>query len=264
MIDTHIHVVPPRLPGVGNLGPQLLLPPDQLAAALCREMREAGINAALALGCINNLPDDPLGVNGTLAIAAHVPGLHAIGVMDPTFHDPDHLRRVEQVLATGRVKALKGYLGYLHFPPDHKGYQPYYELAARHRIPVVFHTGDTYSAYAKVKYAHPLLVDEVAVDHPKTSFVLAQVGNPWMQDAVEVVYKNLNVYADLAGLARRHQGEPGARVPLRRAAQPLPLRVRLAADSDRAVSGIHRGRDPGDVSCPGVRGERPDAVPDLM
>lgn len=200
MIDTHLHVVPPRLPGVGSLGPQLQLPPDQVAAALCREMREAGVNAALAMGCMNNLPDDPLGVAGTLAIAAQVPGLHAIGVMDPTFHDPDHLRRVEQVLATGRVKALKGYLGYLHFAPDHKGYQPYYELAARHRIPVIFHTGDTYSAYAKVRFAHPLLVDDVAVDHPKTSFVLAHVGNPWMQDAVEVVYKNLNVYADLSGL----------------------------------------------------------------
>jgi pantetheine-phosphate adenylyltransferase len=30
--------------------------------------------------------------------------------------------------------------------------------------------------------------------------VLAHVGNPWLTDAAEVVYKNVNVWADLSGL----------------------------------------------------------------
>src|SRR5262249_8854569 len=95
---------------------------------------------------------------------------------------------------------LKGYLGYLHSPPEHPNYRPYYELAERYRLPVVFHTGDTYSAYAKLKFALPLLVDEVAVDHPRVNFVVAHVGNPWLTEAAEVVYKNVNVWADLSGL----------------------------------------------------------------
>ena len=33
MIDAHIHVVPPRLPGVGVLNPVLEQPADQVAAA---------------------------------------------------------------------------------------------------------------------------------------------------------------------------------------------------------------------------------------
>ncbi len=58
---------------------------------------------------------------------------------------------------------------------------------------------------AKVKYAHPLLVDEVAVDFPSVRFVLAHVGNPWTIDAAEVLYKNnkperANVWTDLSGL----------------------------------------------------------------
>ena len=95
---------------------------------------------------------------------------------------------------------MKVYLGYLHYPPDHPGYRAYYELAERFRLPVVFHTGDTYSPYAKLRFAHPLLVDDVAVDHPRVDFVLAHLGNPWLTDAAEVVYKNLNVWADLSGL----------------------------------------------------------------
>jgi predicted TIM-barrel fold metal-dependent hydrolase len=200
MIDTHIHVVPPRLPATGSLGELLERPAEAVADALLLQMREAGVEAALAMGCVPPGPEDPLGVAGTLAVADHVPGLHAVGVADPCRTDAEHLRRADAVLAGGRVRALKVYLGYLHFPPDHPGYRPYYELAERHRLPVVFHTGDTYSPAAKLRYAQPLLVDDVAVDHPRVKFVLAHLGNPWLTDAAEVVYKNCNVWADLSGL----------------------------------------------------------------
>jgi predicted TIM-barrel fold metal-dependent hydrolase len=200
MIDAHIHVVPPRLPGVGPLSPLLEVPAEALAAGLRHEMQQAGVEHALAMGCWNAPEDDPLGVAGTLALAGQVPGLHAIGIADPGRTEPDHLRRVDRALATGQVRGLKAYLGYLHYGPDHPGYVPYYERAARYGIPFVFHTGDTYSPRAKLRYARPLAVDDVAVDHPDVRFVLAHLGNPWLTDAAEVVYKNVNVWADLSGL----------------------------------------------------------------
>jgi uncharacterized protein len=113
----------------------------------------------------------------------------------------EDLHRIDATLATGRVRALKGYLGYLHFGPDHPGYIPYYELAAQRGLPFIFHTGDTYSPRAKLRFAHPLLIDEVAVDHPDVRFVVAHCGHPWLLEAAEVVYKNVNVWADLSGLA---------------------------------------------------------------
>src|SRR5262249_9778021 len=77
-------------------------------------------------------------------------------------------------------------------------YRPYYRLAAKYDIPVIFHTGDTNSPAAKVRYAHPLQIDEIAVDFPDTKFVLAHFGNPWVMDAAQVVCKNENVYAELS------------------------------------------------------------------
>jgi predicted TIM-barrel fold metal-dependent hydrolase len=201
MIDTHIHVVPPNLPGVGSLSPLLDAPPEVVASALRREMQVAGIEKALAMGAHQPTADDPLGVATTLAVARLVPGLFAIGIADPTRTDAEHLQRADAALATKQVRALKGYLGYLHYGPDYPGYVPYYELAARHGVPFVFHTGDTYSPRAKLRFSQPLLVDEVAVDHPDVRFVLAHLGNPWLTDAAEVVYKNVNVWADLSGLA---------------------------------------------------------------
>lgn len=201
MIDAHIHVVPPGLPGVGSLSGTLRMPAASVAAAIVSDMKAAGVTQVFAMGEWNTPPDDPLGIARTLKLAELVPGLRAIGICDPTKGDDrDHLARVEAELATGRVVALKCYLGYLHFEPAHPNYRRYYELAARFKLPVIFHTGDTYSPEAKLKYAHPLGVDEVAVDHPDTRFVLAHLGNPWTADAAEVIYKNLNVWADLSGL----------------------------------------------------------------
>ena len=65
---------------------------------------------------------------------------------------------------------------------------------------MIIHTGDTYSVKGKLNYAHPLHVDETAVDHPDVQFVICHLGNPWIRDCMEVVYKNPNVFADISGL----------------------------------------------------------------
>src|SRR5262249_30774510 len=168
--------------------------------ALRRQMDAAQLSHALALGPLGGGDEDPLGIAETLAIVELVPGLHAIGVADPRRTEPEHLRRVERDLAARRVVALKGYLGYLHFGPEHPGYRPYLELAERFKLPFIFHTGDTYSPSAKLRFAQPLLIDDIAVDFPNVRFVMAHLGNPWLLDAAEVIYKNINVWTDLSGL----------------------------------------------------------------
>ncbi len=200
MIDMHIHLVSSQLPGSKTDPSYLDRAPEDVAALLTRQMQESGVRQVLAMGTIAVSAADPLGVNATLEIARLVPGVYAAGVADPARTDADHLRRVEEELKQGKVRALKGYSGYLYYGPDSPSYAPYYELAARYGVPFIFHTGDTYSTRAKVKYAHPLLIDEAAVDFPEVRFVMAHCGNPWLMDAAEVVYKNPNVWADLSGL----------------------------------------------------------------
>jgi predicted TIM-barrel fold metal-dependent hydrolase len=206
-IDTHIHVVHSRISGgaddVPEEGDPLDLPLPRRAEVIRAELEAAGIEHAL---CMPRRPsdEDALGINETVRLAELVPALHPIGIADPRRTDAAHLDRVEALLKGGAVKGFKAYLGYLHYGPDSPGYGPYYELAARYDLPFIFHTGDTYSERAKVKYAHPLLVDEVAVDHPKVRFVMAHLGNPWLADAAEVLYKNnkhrrANVWTDLSG-----------------------------------------------------------------
>jgi uncharacterized protein len=104
--------------------------------------------------------------------------------------------RIEEGLQSGKFGCIKIYLGYVHQWAYDQAYEPAYKLAEKYGVPVVFHTGDTYSTTAKLKYADPLTIDEVAVDHPGVNFVIAHCGNPWIESAAEVAYKNPNVYLD--------------------------------------------------------------------
>jgi predicted TIM-barrel fold metal-dependent hydrolase len=208
-VDTHVHVAHSRVTGMAEheapaeAGDPLDLPVAERAGVIAKELRSAGIEHALCMPS-GASATDPLGIRETREIADRVPGLHPIGIADPRKTDAEHLDRVEAALRAGAVKGFKAYLGYLHYGPDHPGYGPYYELAARYKLPFILHTGDTYSYRAKLKYAHPLLVDEVAVDHPGVRFVMAHMGNPWLPDTAEVLYKNnkperANVWTDLSG-----------------------------------------------------------------
>jgi len=40
----------------------------------------------------------------------------------------------------------------------------------------------------------------VAVDFRETTIVMCHLGNPWFEDAMEVIYKNENVMGDFCGL----------------------------------------------------------------
>jgi predicted TIM-barrel fold metal-dependent hydrolase len=103
-------------------------------------------------------------------------------------------------VAEGKIRGLKLYPGYEAFYPSDPSLEPVYEFAREHGLPVMIHSGDTYSPRGKIKYSHPIHVDEVAVDHPEVNFVICHLGNPWIRDCMEVVYKNANVYTDFSGL----------------------------------------------------------------
>jgi hypothetical protein len=107
---------------------------------------------------------------------------------------------VEKALKSNSARCIKIYLGYIHRFAYDRAYRPLYPLAAKYDVPVVFHTGDTYSTKGKLKYADPLTIDEVAVDFPKTTFVIAHLGNPWIESAAEVTYKNPNVFVEASAL----------------------------------------------------------------
>ena len=191
IIDCHTHINNYHQEDVESLSLCL--------SELRRNMRRNRIDLALVLTSYKvtaGRPSTKLVVEATRGMddVYVVAGISYIG------YHPDQLAEIETYVTEGKVKGLKLYPGYEPFYPHDPKLDTVYAFAAKHKIPVMIHSGDTYSPKGKLKYSHPLQVDEVAVDHPDVNFVICHIGNPWIRDCMEVVYKNANVYTDISGL----------------------------------------------------------------
>ncbi len=51
---------------------------------------------------------------------------------------------------------------------------------------------------APIRYAYPLLMDEIAMRYPDLKIVMAHVGHPWQVETCVVIRKHPNVYADMS------------------------------------------------------------------
>ena len=109
-----------------------------------------------------------------------------------------HIPALENALK--EAAGIKIYAGYYHYYINDPVYDPVYRLAEKYGKPVVIHTGDTFSERGLLEYARPLPVDNLAARYRDVDFIIAHLGDPWIMEACEVVYKNKNVYADISGL----------------------------------------------------------------
>jgi predicted TIM-barrel fold metal-dependent hydrolase len=191
IIDCHVHL--------NNYHEEQAHVLEDSVARLRAAMAEAGVGYALVLTSYIVNPHRP-SVRQVVEALGDAPDLGVVaGISYLNYRERD-LRELADDLRAGLVKGLKLYPGYEPFYPHDKRLQVVYDLAEEFGVPVMIHSGDTYSPKGKLKYSHPLEIDEVAVDHPNVRFVICHLGNPWLTDTMEVVYKNANVYADISGL----------------------------------------------------------------
>lgn len=166
---------------------------------LFSEMNEFGVDHSVVITSYTINCDRP-SVQEILMVLAENPRTTIIeGLRWRSTHRSD-LFTMENRLIKGIIKGIKLYPGYEPYAITDPSLESVYRLAAKYNVPVMIHTGDTYSKKSKVRNAHPLLVDDVAVDYPDVNFIMCHAGNPWFIDAGEVLYKNDNVFADISGL----------------------------------------------------------------
>lgn len=198
IIDAHLHTAfKSKLLGKGAEESCV----DYSLEGLKKEMEESGVEYAVSMG-LKSGGGRLLDRNAETPIRDDVcdKNIILVGGVNPYKTRKENLDAVDFALKSGELKGLKIYLGYFDKYATDKVYEGFYKLAAEHNVPVIFHTGDVYDENAKVKFSQPLDIDDVAVDFRDTNFIIAHIGNPWLIDACEVIYKNSNVYGDLSGL----------------------------------------------------------------
>jgi predicted TIM-barrel fold metal-dependent hydrolase len=130
--------------------------------------------------------------------------------VDPT-RGPEALREAKRLLATGQVRGLKLHPPLQQFFANDRTAYPLYELFAEARLPVLFHTGHSGIGTGvpggggiRLKYGHPMHIDDVAVDFPELPIVMAHPSFPWQDEAISICLHKPTVYIDLSGWSPKY------------------------------------------------------------
>ena len=127
-----------------------------------------------------------------------------MGGVHPRFTD-DAAAEVRRAADLG-VRALKVHPPHMAFEPNAylhglDALRDIYEEAQRLRLPVMIHTGTSIFPGARSRTGEPMAVDDVAVDFPDLTIVIAHGGRPlWMEQAFFLVRRFPNVFMDVSSI----------------------------------------------------------------
>ena len=114
-------------------------------------------------------------------------------------------------LAAAGARGLKLHPSLQAFAPNDVAHYPLYATAAELGLPIVFHTGQTGIGAGlpggrgiKLRFSDPMLIDDVAADHPDLRIVLAHPSVPWQDAAISIATHKANVCSDLSGWSPKY------------------------------------------------------------
>ncbi len=109
--------------------------------------------------------------------------------------------QAEHCIRTLRCRGLKLLPSYSRYYPDDSRIQPVYEVAQSAGVPVMFHTGTSLFPGSRIRYANPLLLDDLAEDFPDLTIVMSHGGRPfWYAEAEWMLRRHPNTYIDVTGI----------------------------------------------------------------
>lgn len=89
------------------------------------------------------------------------------------------------------------------FHPAHSSAMRVYERCLAETMPLFVVNPVPLSASSDLEFARPGLWDEVARTFPELPIVISRLGHPWVDEALVVLGKHANVWADIAGVCTR-------------------------------------------------------------
>ncbi|WP_424235414.1 amidohydrolase family protein [Actinophytocola sp.] len=144
------------------------------------------------------------------ACAEHADILIPFASVDP-WRGNAAVRQARAMIERYGVRGFKFHPSVQAFHPNDPMVYPLYEVLAEHGAIALFHSGQTGIGAGlpggggiRLKYANPLLVDDVAADFPDLPIVLAHPSFPWQDEALAVATHKPTVHIDLSGWSPKY------------------------------------------------------------
>jgi predicted TIM-barrel fold metal-dependent hydrolase len=120
-------------------------------------------------------------------------------------------REARRLIRDFGVKGFKFHPSMQGFFPNDRSAYVLYEAIAEAGLPALFHTGQTGvganmrgGGGIRLKYSHPMYLDDVAVDFPDMPIIMAHPSFPWQEEALSVATHKPQVYIDLSGWSPKY------------------------------------------------------------
>jgi hypothetical protein len=121
--------------------------------------------------------------------------------IDPTERSAiDDLRLAQKTL---HLRGLTLSPAIQDFHPTDSRAMDLYAEAEKLQMPILMHPVGQFTEQSKMEFGRPYLLDEVARTFPNLPIVIAQMGQPWVEETICLLGKHENVYADVSGLLSR-------------------------------------------------------------
>ena len=207
IVDVHTHV--------GEV-------PAHIGEPFVSEAREVWPEITLGVSLDDHYRDALADVDRAVVLAFNAP---AAGFVVPNDYVASHVaRNPERLVGFGSVdpndgpaaidelERMKGDLGlvgcklgpiYQNVDPLGPEFLAVCEALERLELPMLIHQGTTFSRAGSLLKARPILLDEIALRHPRLRIVIAHMGHPWFDEAIAVVRRHRHVYADVSALVGR-------------------------------------------------------------
>lgn len=139
------------------------------------------------------------------AAARHNDVLIPFGSVDP-HRGVAAIEQARRLVEDHGVRGFKFHPSLQAFSPDDPQFTPLWAALETLGVPALFHTGQNGIGAGlpggrgiKLRYSNPLLLDDVAADHPGLTVILAHPSVPWQAEAISMATHKANVFIDLSG-----------------------------------------------------------------
>src|SRR3990170_1893051 len=106
-----------------------------------------------------------------------------------------------RALIAERIGGFKVHPPHQKIFPNDPRLAPLYEAAEAAKVPVMIHSGTSTFPAAKSRFGDPIHVDDIAVDHPELTIILAHGGRPlWCEAAFFLARRHRNVSIDISSI----------------------------------------------------------------
>ena len=142
--------------------------------------------------------------------AEHADVLIPFGSVDPLQGDAA-VQRARMLVERYGVRGFKFHPTLQGFTPNDPVHSPLWHTLEDLGVVALFHTGQTGIGAGlpggrglKLRYSDPMLLDDIAADHPQLTMIFAHPSVPWVDSSISIATHKANVFLDLSGWSPKY------------------------------------------------------------